>query len=242
MGRGDGGSMGAGTGFLWGEEPVLELEGAVAGQCERLSATGGSAVTLGPASPLHPRTSARTGRLVAPSLPTSAGGAGSSGAAATEGPPRGAAMGGGLFGFTVARGWPVTAVLPQVPEAHAGPARAERLHRRLLPLRAQQPEQAVAALAAGRLPGVRQEVRAGSGGRGARAGVAGRLPSELGLCPAWSAGRVARVFTGPAVRSPARGPSGLRHDPSAARRREGSHVCEQTAELCSRKSRPGLAG
>lgn len=83
----------------------------------------------------------------------------------------------------------------QVSEVRAGPACGKRLHPRVLPLRAEQPEQAVPALAAERLPGVRPEVRAlRPGGRGvaqgqgcgwARAGC--REPGVLGLCPEWPA-------------------------------------------------------
>lgn len=42
----------------------------------------------------------------------------------------------------------------QVFEVHAGPVRGERLHHRLFPPRAEQPEQAVAGLAPKRLQGV----------------------------------------------------------------------------------------
>lgn len=81
----------------------------------------------------------------------------------------------------------------QVFEVHAGPARGERLRPRLLPPWAEQPEQAVPALAAERLPGVRPEVRAlGPGaapGRSCAVGE-GRVPSGPGAlrhCPVWPA-------------------------------------------------------
>ena len=66
-----------------------------------------------------------------------------------------------VFGFSDGRSviFETASVLcAQVFEAHAGPVRGERLHHRLLPLWAEQPEQAVPGLAPEHLQGVRQEV------------------------------------------------------------------------------------
>ena len=49
---------------------------------------------------------------------------------------------------------PFPMLCAQVFEVHAGPVRGERLHHHLLPLRAEQPEQAIATLAPERLQGV----------------------------------------------------------------------------------------